>query len=98
MYFVHSMHLENQSYLLRAGVRPDAAGVRPDAAGRSYRQVVGGSPRLALHEAIHHVKELLDALVNAQLLPSLHNPLVLPACTPNKCKPIAAGAVVSAGH
>ncbi len=42
-------------------------------------EAVHSSPWLAVHEAIHDVKELLDALVNAHLLPSLHNPLMLPA-------------------
>jgi hypothetical protein len=42
-------------------------------------EAVHSSPWLAVHEAIHDVKELLDALVDAHLLPSFHNPLMLPA-------------------
>ncbi len=41
-------------------------------------KAVGSSPWLALHEAIHDIKELLNALINTHLLSALHNPLVLP--------------------
>ena len=42
-------------------------------------EAVHSGPWLAMHEAIHDVKELLNALVDAHLLPSFHNPLMLPA-------------------
>lgn len=46
-------------------------------------KAVCSSPRLALHEAVHDIEQLLNALVNANFFTTLQNPLVLPAHTQN---------------
>ena len=50
---------------------------------KAYLKAVHSSPRLPLHEAIHDIKQLLNALINADFLATLHYPLILPTGAPH---------------